>query len=95
VTGQVTVELKIDEKIINATFISAKNLSHDVIVGVDIIKTNDFVLDFENDELIHDGKAIKLKTHIPNRHKTVVRQLKLKLILKVDLYIKQNAHRTC
>jgi hypothetical protein len=76
------VELKIGEKIIHATFISAKNLSHDVIIGIDIIKTNDFVLDFENDELIHDGKAIELKTHIPNKHKTVCAATQIKIAPK-------------
>jgi hypothetical protein len=62
INRQTTLTLKIGNKIIKAPFIISKNLSFDVIMGVDIMEANKFTIDFEKKELRCGKNSIQLKT---------------------------------
>ena len=62
VDGQTTISIKIGSKIIEATFIISRQLSHDVIVGMDILKPNKFVIDLDKNELVCGEEKVEITT---------------------------------
>ncbi|CAF1106018.1 unnamed protein product, partial [Brachionus calyciflorus] len=59
VNGQCSLNLNLGSKIIQGDFIIAKNLSNDVIIGVDILKSNNCIIDFYKSILKCKGQKIK------------------------------------
>ncbi|MCB0739245.1 MAG: retroviral-like aspartic protease, partial [Bacteroidetes bacterium] len=46
VAGQTVLNLQIGRKIIKSKFVIAKDINYDVIIGVDILKPNKFIIDY-------------------------------------------------
>jgi predicted aspartyl protease len=65
VDGQVKIKVKIDKKEFFARFVVAKELSQDVILGVDILKPNGCIIDFANNKLLCGDSSVDLKTISP------------------------------
>ncbi|CAF1087531.1 unnamed protein product, partial [Brachionus calyciflorus] len=59
VNGQCSLNLNLGSKIIKGDFIIAKNLSNYVIIGVDILKSNNCIFDF-NKRIVRNEESIDL-----------------------------------
>jgi len=64
--GQTTLEFLIGNKLVKGDFIIAKNLSNDIILGVDFLKINKCVIDFNKDNLFCNKQKIDLKSKSSN-----------------------------
>lgn len=51
VTGQTTVDIKIGKESLKVVLIIAKSLAQNIIIGVDILKKNGFIVDFKKNTL--------------------------------------------
>ena len=65
VAGQTTVDLKIGDERLKGTFIIAKSLAQNIIIGVDILKRNNCIVNYSNNTLRCKNSEIKLKTFQP------------------------------
>ena len=62
IRGQTDLTLRIGSKEFNHTFVIARNLSHDVIIGTDFLLPNEFILNFK-DKLLQSGENyVKIKS---------------------------------
>ena len=62
VTGQVTLNVKMGHKTIRAVFIVAEGLAQDVIIGVDILRPNGFIVNFKKGQLECDNEKIQINS---------------------------------
>ena len=74
IIGQTTIELKVGRSSCPSTFIIAKDLSYDVIIGIDILKPRGFVIDFKNQTLNKGQETIPINA-ISRRHTKVGRAM--------------------
>ena len=65
VLGQTELNLQIGACNLNTTFIIAKNLAHDVLIGVDILKPNNFIINYEKNTLTCNSYSIPIQTVTP------------------------------
>jgi hypothetical protein len=65
VLGQTELNLQIGACNLNTTFIIAKNLAHDVLIGVDILKPNNFIINYETNTLTCNSYSIPIQTVTP------------------------------
>ena len=65
VKGQVKLKLSIDEINIYATFIVAKDLTQNIIIGVDVLSPNKCIIDFSSNKLRVKGSHIEIETLDP------------------------------
>jgi predicted aspartyl protease len=65
VEGQVDLKIKIGEKEFGASLIVAKDLSQDVIIGVDILKPNACIIDFATNKLTCGKSKVDILTIKP------------------------------
>ena len=65
------LHLRIDKQIINSIFIIAKNLSQDIIIGVDILSSHKCIIDFEKQELRCGASNIKINRINPPRSRFI------------------------
>ena len=65
VDGQVKLTVKIEDNEFICRFVVAKELSQEVILGVDILKPNGCVIDFANNKLFCGDSSVDLKTITP------------------------------
>ena len=71
IAGQTSLILKIGNKNIEANFVIAKNLAQNVIIGVDILKPNNCVVDFSTNKLLCENESIDIKTYNSIKPKTI------------------------
>ena len=71
VNGQVELKLKIGNRDFNSNFIVAKDLSQEMIIGVDILSPNKCIIDFANNDLILGDSHMRIKTIEPLRAQLV------------------------
>ena len=62
VCGQTTLQLKIGSRIFNADFIIAKNLAQNDIIGVDFLRPNGFIVDYNKNKLIIGDTFVDIET---------------------------------
>ena len=67
VDGQTELKVKIDKTEFKAIFIIAKELSQEMIIGVDILKPNNCVIDFAENSLSCGDSKIKINTIEPQK----------------------------
>ncbi|RNA35861.1 Transposon Ty3-I Gag-Pol poly [Brachionus plicatilis] len=65
VVGETELELKIGHKKFTNKFVIGKNLSHDVIIGVNFLRKHKFKIDFETNLLISSEGKVKIKSNRP------------------------------
>lgn len=65
VVGETELELKIGHKKFTNKFVIGKNLSHDVIIGVNFFRKHKFKIDFETNQLISSEGKVKIKSNRP------------------------------
>ncbi|CAF0985172.1 unnamed protein product [Brachionus calyciflorus] len=63
--GQTSLAISIGKTKIDYTFVIAKNLSHDIIIGSNFLRKNKCTIDFEQNLLICGKNQVKLKTPVP------------------------------
>ena len=69
VTGQVTLNVKMGHKTIRALFIVAEGLAQDVIIGVDILRPNGFIVNFKKGQVVATTRKSKSIASNANPHK--------------------------
>lgn len=79
IAGQCELNIKIKSVKIKAVFISAKNLSHDVIIGTDILKHNKCVVDFNSNELHCRSEKIPINVITPVPSYTVWNKIEIEV----------------
>ena len=62
VAGQTQLQIEIGSKILIANFVIAKDLAHKIIIGVDILKPNGCVLDFNVNKLYCGESQSEIKS---------------------------------
>jgi hypothetical protein len=60
--GQTFLNIKIGDEIIKAKFVIAENLYYDVLIGLDIMRPNNFIIDYKDEKLIYKDKKSDLIT---------------------------------
>ncbi len=63
--------MQIGKEKVNVTFVVGKNLVHDVIIGVDILKPYLFIVGFSSDTFKYRNESIKITTRCSTRSKLV------------------------
>ena len=62
ILGETTLNLKIGTETVKAKFVIARNLLHDVIIGVDILRKENCIVDFHNNTLSIGQNSIVINT---------------------------------
>jgi hypothetical protein len=65
VIGETQLTLSIGVLEITANFVIAKQLAHDIIIGVDILKPNNFIVNYDNNTLTCLSHSIPIQTITP------------------------------
>ncbi|RNA20562.1 zinc knuckle [Brachionus plicatilis] len=71
VSGQTSINIMIGNTRIIGTFIISRKLAHDLIIGVDILKPNNCIVDYKSDKLICGNSQIQLRTKEPRKEKII------------------------